>query len=280
MRLRTALRLGRVSNLPTVWTDAMAGAALAGAAEAGPVALAALSLSLSYVGGMWLNDAFDADHDAALRAARPIPAGEAARPAVFAGGFAMLAGGVALAAPLGLAALACALALAGAVVLYDWLHKRTALSPLLMGATRFLALCLGAFAAAGPNAGVLIGAAGLFALVVGLSYAAKQEAYDRIGAAWPLAVLAVPVLIALAAAFDDSRAAPLALGLAAALAAALRLLLRRAPGDVPQAVTLMIASIALYDGALAAGSGAPGFAILCAAGFFLTRRLQRSVPGT
>jgi 4-hydroxybenzoate polyprenyltransferase len=150
----------------------------------------------------------------------------------------------------------------------------------MMGATRFLALCLGACAAAGPNAAVLVGAAGLFALVVGLSYAAKQEAYDRLGAAWPLAVLAVPVLIACAAAFADSRAAPLALGLIAALALALRRLFRRAPGDVPQAVALMIAAIALHDGALAAGSGAPGFAILCAAAFFLTRRLQRSVPGT
>jgi 4-hydroxybenzoate polyprenyltransferase len=280
MRLRTALRLGRVSNLPTVWTNAMAGAALAGGAEAGGIALAALSLSLSYVAGMWLNDAFDADHDAALRAARPIPAGEASRSAVFAGGAAMLAGGVALAAPLGAGAFLCALTVAGAVVLYDWLHKRTALSPLLMGATRFLALCLGGLAAGGADAAVLIGAAGLFALVVGLSYAAKQEAYDRIGAAWPLAVLAVPVLIALDSAFADSRAAPLALGLAAALAFALRRLVRRAPGDVPGAVTLMIASIALYDGALAAGAGAPGLAVLCAAGFVLTRRLQRAVPGT
>jgi 4-hydroxybenzoate polyprenyltransferase len=280
VNLRAALRLGRVSNLPTVWTNAMAGAALAGGAEAGPTALAALSLSLTYVAGMWLNDAFDAGHDARARATRPIPAGEAARGTVFAGGFAMLAAGAALALPLGAGAGLCALALAGAVVLYDWLHKRTALSPLLMGATRFLALCLGAFAGGGPDAAVLLGAGGLFALVVGLTYAARQEAYDRIGAAWPLAVLAVPVLIALDAAFADSRAAPLALGLIAALAAALRLLLRRAPGDVPQAVTLMIAAIALYDGALAAGAGAPGFAILCAAGFVLTRRLQRAIPGT
>lgn len=280
MNLRAALTLGRVSNLPTVWTNAMAGAALAGGAEAGPAALAALSLSLTYAGGMWLNDAFDAEHDAALRAARPIPAGEAARGAVFAGGAAMLAGGAALALPLGPAAFLCALALAGTVVLYDWLHKRMALSPLLMGAARFLALCLGSFAGGGPDAGVLLGAAGLSALVVGLSYAAKQEAYDRLGAAWPLAVLAVPVLIALDAAFADSRAAPLALGLAAALGFALRLLLRRGPGDVPGAVTLMIASIALYDAALAAGAGAPGFAILCAACFVLTRRLQRAIPGT
>ena len=31
MKLRTALRLGRVSNLPTVWSNTLAGAVLAGA---------------------------------------------------------------------------------------------------------------------------------------------------------------------------------------------------------------------------------------------------------
>ena len=60
MPARTALRLGRVSNLPTVWTNVIAGAALATLEipwkAVVPVALAA---SLLYVAGMFLNDAFD-----------------------------------------------------------------------------------------------------------------------------------------------------------------------------------------------------------------------------
>ena len=97
MTLGTLLRLGRVSNLPTVWTNALAGAVLAsgGAPDPGATLMAALALTLFYEGGMWLNDAFDADIDARERANRPIPMGEIGRNAVFAGGFAMLAGGIA-----------------------------------------------------------------------------------------------------------------------------------------------------------------------------------------
>ena len=68
------LRLGRVSNLPTVWTNVVAGAVLSGAAPraATLVALAA-ALSAFYVGGMYLNDGFDRDIDARERPERPIP---------------------------------------------------------------------------------------------------------------------------------------------------------------------------------------------------------------
>lgn len=280
MRLTTALRLGRVSNLPTVWTNALAGAALAGGADAATVATAALSLSLSYVAGMWLNDAFDAGIDARERAGRPIPSGEAARATVFAGGFAMLAAGAALAFALGPAAGLCGLALAAAIVLYDWVHKRTALSPVIMGATRFLAMALGALAAGGSAEPALWGAAGLFAYVVGLTYAAKQEAYDRLGAAWPLAVLAVPLAIAAGGALAAPAALPLALALAVVVLWALRLLFRRAKGDVPRAVVTMIAGIALYDATLIAAAGDLAAAAFAAACFALTLWLQRVAPGT
>ena len=67
---RTALRLGRVSNLPTVWTNVLAAAALSGAlagshgdAGAGALGGLLLAMSLFYVGGMFLNDAFDLMHD-------------------------------------------------------------------------------------------------------------------------------------------------------------------------------------------------------------------------
>jgi len=280
MKFDTMLRLGRVSNLPTVWTNAVAGATLAGGAEAGVLALAALSLSLSYVGGMWLNDAFDADIDARERKDRPIPTGAATVGQAFAGGFAMLAAGVALAFLISPGAGLTGLALAAAIVLYDWLHKRTALSPVIMGAARFLAYGVGAMAAGGFTETALWGAAGLFAYVVGLTYAAKQEAYDRLGTAWPLAALAFPLALALHAGWSATAALPLALALAALLAWALRLLFRRARGDVPRAVVTMIAGIALYDGALAASVGAPALAAFAVACFALTLLLQRVAPGT
>lgn len=279
MTLDTVLRLGRVSNLPTVWTNALAGAVLAGGAAApGQVALAALALSFFYVGGMWLNDAFDAGIDARQRAARPIPSGEIAKGTVFAVGSGLLGIGILIGAAMG-AALP-ALLLAVAILLYDWLHKRTVLSPVIMGSARFLSYVFAAAAVGDVTHGVTFGALGLFAFVTGLTYAAKQEAYDRIGAAWPLAVLALPLLLVLW--LSGAAPVPLAIcGLLVALVAfALHRLFRRRRGDVPVAVVTLIAGISLYDAALIAGIGAPGLAALAVLGFGATLLLQRIAPGT
>ena len=278
MALRVWLRLGRVSNLPTVWTNALLGAVLSGRPDFAGVALAGIALTLLYTGGMWLNDAFDAEIDAAERSARPIPRGEIRRGAVFAGGFALLALGVLAAAASG-GALTAAI-LAGAIVLYDWCHKRTVLGPVVMGATRLLAVLLGAATAGGVTAAAWLGGLGLMAYVIGLTYAARQEATDRLQHAWPLAVLALP--LALAAGWASGSAIGLLAwaGLAAAAAFALHRLRRRAPGDVPRAVTTLIAGIALYDAALIAGADAPVLALLAAAASGLTLALQRLVPGT
>ncbi len=274
MTLDTVLRLGRVSNLPTVWSNALAGAVLAGGAPPETIALAALALSVFYVGGMWLNDAYDAAIDAVERPGRPIPSGDIRRETVFGVGFGLIGLGCILAFAVDEAAGIVGIALAGFIIVYDGVHKRTVLAPLLMGATRFLAYGLGAAAAGGWTAPAVWGAAGLFALVVGLTYAARQEAYDRIDRAWPLAVLAIPAILAVSA------APILALGFLAALAAALIWLFRRARGDVPRAVLTLIAGISLYDAALIAGAGQPGLAAIAAGCFAVTLLLQRVVPGT
>ncbi|KAA0589140.1 4-hydroxybenzoate polyprenyltransferase [Azospirillum lipoferum] len=298
IRPRAALILGRVSNLPTVLSNAMAGIALAGAGAldgmaggelVGGVARAAIVLALFYVGGMYLNDAFDAEIDARERPARPIPRGDATRGTVFAAGFALIGLGLALAAVSGLEAGLCGGLLAGAILLYDILHKRTAAAPAIMGLCRLLSYATAAAAVGGEAGGgalapwMLLGAGGLFCHVVGLTFAARQEAYDRLDNAWPLGVLAVP----LTGALWVSLGSPLAFGLWAALAAAtgwaVQRLFRRAPGDVPRAVAVLIAAIALYDAVLiaAAGSGAAAPLTLAAALCFpLTLALQRVIPGT
>lgn len=282
MNLGVILRLGRISNLPTVWTNALAGAVLGagGAPDVAPVLIAAVALSLFYEGGMWLNDAFDAEIDAKERANRPIPMGEIGRGSVFLGGWAMLAAGVAVSFLLGPAAGGAGCLLAGAVVLYDWLHKRTALSPVIMGATRFLSYALAALAVGGFEGAALAGAFGLFAWIVGLTYAAKQEAYDRIGAAWPLGVLAIPLLYSLWAGSAVPVALIFWLGLAGVAGFALHRLFRRAKGDVPKAVVTMIAGVSLYDAALIGGAGNVGLALVAACGFALTLLLQRVASGT
>src|ERR1035438_6002811 len=75
-QFRTLLVLGRVSNLPTVWSNCLAGWWLSGGGNFWKLPLLLLGMSALYTGGMFLNDAFDADFDQQRRAARPIPSGK------------------------------------------------------------------------------------------------------------------------------------------------------------------------------------------------------------
>jgi len=295
IRPRAALILGRVSNLPTVLSNAMAGIALAGIGTVdgmtggdlvSVVIRATVVLALFYIGGMYLNDAFDAEIDARERPGRPIPKGDATRGAVFAAGFALIGAGLVLAALSGVKAGLCGASLAGAILLYDVLHKRTAAAPAIMGLCRLLSYATAAAMASGGGASapwMMLGAGGLFCHVVGLTFAARQEAYDRLDTAWPLGVLAIP----LGGALWVSLGNPAAFGLWAALAAAtgwaVYRLFRRAPGDVPHAVAALIAAIALYDAVLIAATGSASavpLALAAALCFPTTLAFQRVVPGT
>lgn len=290
MNLAVALRLGRVSNLPTVWSNVLTGAALAGAASADARLLILLvAASLFYVGGMFLNDAFDHAFDARLRPERPIPAGLVSAAQVHAFGFGMLAGGLALLAWAGYGyaplaqwrPLAGGLALAAAIVYYNWHHKNNPLSPLIMGLCRMLVYVTAALAVAAlVPARVGIAAVVLLCYLIGLTYAAKKEHLGRLENAWPLVFLAVPVIYGVyLATLQPMVAWPLIL-LAAWTAYAVWLLRRRKPGDVPRAVVSLIAGISVVDAMLLAGAGHILFAWLALGAFILTLALQRWITGT
>ena len=93
-KARGWLVLSRLSNLPTIWTNVLAGAVLAGAAVDARVAAAAAAVSLFYVGGMVLNDVCDAAHDRAHRSRRPIPAGVVTRSAAARGAVLLMLAGL------------------------------------------------------------------------------------------------------------------------------------------------------------------------------------------
>jgi 4-hydroxybenzoate polyprenyltransferase len=179
--LRTALTLGRVSNLPTVWTNVMAGAAFAGGATASVIVPVALAASLLYVAGMYLNDAFDAKWDAQHRPERPIPSGEVRARTVFAAGFGLMALGLAILwiGPGGDRAVLSGLALAALIVLYDASHKKNPFAPFIMGLCR-VAVYLTAAHAAGPGFPPPLVAGSLFLLtyLVALTMIARNETKD------------------------------------------------------------------------------------------------------
>jgi UbiA prenyltransferase family len=281
---QTLLRLGRVSNLPTVWTNVIAGATIANAAATiADVAVVGLVMTAFYVGGMYLNDFFDREIDARERPGRPIHAGDIGAGAVSAIGFALLAIGVALLAPFGLLTAIWGLALAAAIVLYDAWHKGNIFAPVIMGLCRALVyLATGAAVSGEIRSTLIMGATALAAHVIGLTYAARQENLNQVGKLWPLFILAGPLLFALS---GISGGWPVVIGafvLCAVDIAALRLLARRAtPDAVPRAVSMLIAAICLVDAlAVALYGGGIVLACLCASGYVLTRLFQAVIPGT
>ncbi len=280
--LSVALRLGRVSNLPTVWTNVVAGMVLAGGNPFSPeLALVLAAMSAMYVGGMYLNDAFDREFDARERPERPIPAGLVQASTVFAAGFGLLGLGVLFLALAGPAAAAVGLALAATIIYYDRNHKNNPLSPLVMGICRTLVYVGAGFAVtlslspALPCAAVVV-----VCYLIGLTYIAKQETLSRVENLWPLLFLAVPFLYSVLALEPTLLSILLFLAFMGWVAYALSFLFRERGGSVPRAVVSLIAGIALLDAIFIASEGYVPGALGAVGGFGLTLLLQRFVPGT
>jgi hypothetical protein len=285
-----ALKLGRVSNLPTVWTNVLGGVAVVGGATVDPrVAGLVLAISLCYLAGMFLNDAFDRGFDAIHRPERPIPAGEVAATTVFAAGFAMLTLGIAVLAWVGYGfpdgtgwrPVAAGVLLAAAIVFYDWHHKHNPLSPVVMGLCRMLVYVTAAYAlAVEPPDRVFVMGLLLLCYLIGLTYIAKQEHLGRVANLWPLLFLALPLIWGLRAALEDAIVATLSVLFLGWVVYSLWFLRRRGPGDVPRAVGSLLAGICLWDALVIAAAGRPSVAALALALFGLTLLLQRFVAPT
>ncbi len=288
-KLRVLLRLGRVSNLPTVWSNVIAGAVLGGSTLVTEnVFLLVVSASLFYVGGMFLNDAFDRDIDARERPERPIPSGEISAAQVFGGGFGLLAGGAAVAllaaSSLGVETTGVAIAaaaLAAAIVLYDLAHKGNPLAPIVMGSCRAIVYVLAALASGGDfDAGLQLPAIAILAYVAGLTYVAAQENLREVKNWWPVVLLAAPALFALRQLPQQPISAAFLMLLIVWTGAALARIAGKGPRDVPGTVTRLIAGISLVDALAIAAVGGTGPAAIAAVGLVATRIFQRSIPGT
>jgi hypothetical protein len=194
-RFRTLLTLGRVSNLPTVWSNCLAGWWLAGNVYPWKLPLLLLGLSLLYTGGMFLNDAFDQEFDRLRRPERPIPSGKISAVWVWQLGFGQLAAGILLLLCCGKLAGILAVVLAFFIVIYDFTHKFFVESPWLMGICRFWVYLIAA--ADGLNGFAVFGAAALAFYIVGLSYLARRESSRGPISWWPVLLLAVPIILGL-----------------------------------------------------------------------------------
>lgn len=278
----------RVSNAPTVVTNVLLGAALAGGAMETEPLIAAIACVFSiYFAGMILNDIFDAPHDVHHKPGRPIPSGAVSGREAIALTSILLAVGVGASYSLGMRGFILAMALIACVVLYDTLHKRSAWLCLAMGACRALAYAIG-FASMGGDfsrlsINWLMGA--IVVYIALLTFVARREEDGSAGLRARLSLL-MPLTIAPPAfAIAIERGS---IGIWAAFALALFvawmlrscwLLLRNQP-DVKGAVMGWLSGICLFDAALLSLNGNEAFSFVAIGCFVITALAHRFVPGT
>lgn len=287
MNLRVGLALGRVSNLPTVWSNLTAGMVLAGGLPPlWVVGSALLGGSLLYVGGMFLNDAFDAPTDARERPERPIPSGQVERRTVYAYGGGMLLSSLlifgflsALRGTSGTATIVAAVTTAALVVVYNAWHKENPVAPLVMGGCRAGLYAIGASLVGGSGFG--LGWTPVLGLgyVAGITWVARSEAKPSLTARWPLALLFAPLLACLPQLAQGWAPRLVAAAMLVWLLHAQSLIGRGGPRNIQRGVAHLIAGISLLDALLVAPHHV-GAMIAALAAFLLTLASQRRVAGT
>ena len=205
-QLRTLLVLGRVSNLPTVWSNCLAGWWLGGGGNFGKLPPLLFGVSALYTGGVFLNDAFDAEFDRQRRASRPIPSGAISLGAVWRWSFALLATGALALAVLGKTTGVLTLALLACIIIFDATHRAVTASPWLLGLCRFWVYVIaGSTGIGGVSGGPIWCGAALAVYVAGLSSVARRGNLRGPVPYWPLPLLAAPVFLAMLMNTGDAR---------------------------------------------------------------------------
>ena len=190
--LQNLLTLGRISNLPTVWTNCTAAWAVNAFASPvfremptvqqnfefhwGQLSWLLIGASLLYMGGCTLNDAFDQEFDKLNNPKRPIPSGSISVAGVWSAGIIEIGGGALILFKLAGVAWIWLTALTVVIVAYDVLHKRWSGSVWLMGSCRFFLWLTAATAGKADLAPLTLAWSVVVALyVVGISLFARGE---------------------------------------------------------------------------------------------------------
>jgi len=280
---RTLLILGRVSNLPTVWSNCLAGWLLGGGGSGWMFLVVCLGTTCLFLGGMFLNDAFDVEFDRQYRMERPIPSGQITVDEVWRWGFGWLGAGTVILILLSKTTGVLAVLLLVCIVVYDAVHKLVGFSPVLMAACRFFLYLVAASTALHGVTGLAIWSAfALAAYIVGLSFLARQESTGGALNAWPCYLLAAPILLALAVNAGDFRRSALLLSaiLGLWIVHCLRQAFTISDPNVGRAVGGLLAGIVLVDLLAVAGGQTiwTGFAFVLL--FVAALLFQRFVPAT
>ena len=294
------LELMRISNLPTIWSNVLVGAAItAGAARqhALPVAVYKsvnwtvtiayiVAVSLFYVGGMALNDVVDAHRDAEHRPSRPIPSGriELHKAQTFV--FLCFAFGLGIVGYIETAALAIAVPLVIVIFLYDFLNKKWSGAILFMGLSRSLVYLLAA-SDADADFGAFNFTVLMFALILGsytiaITVIARGEHKKIIDNRKWLSLLMPALALAGGLVIWPAKwllAVGLGLALLCWMARSVRFVFQK-PSKTMQAVLTWLAGISVIDAYFLVLLSAPILALMAGACFVFTLAAHRKILGT
>src|SRR6185437_14144237 len=145
--------------------------------------------TLLYVGGMYLNDAVDANYDRQHRKERPIPRGEISEGAVSKLGLLWIGLGLACLFLIGNLTGFLGVALVLCILIYDAIHKLVTFSPVFMGACRFFVYPVAASVDGRVTGWSVWCGLALAWYVIGLSFIARRENARGPIPYWPLIFL-------------------------------------------------------------------------------------------
>lgn len=265
--------------MPTVWSNCLAGWLLGGGGNWGHLGFLFLGATLLYIGGMFLNDACDAEFDRQHRRERPIPSGAISLNEVWAWGTGWLALGLLCLAFAGKTTFVLGVLLVIAILVYDVIHKAVSFSPVFMALCRVLLYLVAAStSAAGVTGLALWSALVLGGYIIGLSYLAKRESTGFTVRVWPLTLLAAPLLLAALINGPGHRLTALVTGALFALWCwrSLSYVYRPTNRNIGLSVNGLLAGIVLVDLVAVGGEFFPVFIVLFAA----ARVFQRFIPAT
>ena len=280
---RTLLVLGRVSNLPTVWSNCLAGWLLSGGGTGWMFLVLCLGATCLYLGGMFLNDAFDVEFDRQYRKERPLPSGTVTLDEVWRWGFGWLGAGTVILILLGGTTGVLAVVLLSCIVVYDAIHKLVGTAPVLMAACRFFLYLVAASTATRGISGLAIWSAlVLAAYIVGLSLLARQESTRGALNSWPCYLLVAPVLFALVVNSNHYRQVALALSaiLILWIVRCLRCAFLVPDPSIGRAVGGLLAGMVLVDLLAVAGGNSIWTASAFVFLFVVALLFQRFIPAT
>ncbi len=226
--------LTRPGLLLTVWSNAIAGWWLGGGGPAPVVPWVFAGLTLIFLGGALLHDAFDAEWDALHAPQRPIPSGRIRYKIVWRAGLVLASAGTVVLISRGPVFAALGLTLVSAAILYNALHRLRAAAPLLMGLGRLTVYLLGAAAGGWGIDGLAIWSGlAMAAYAAGVEEIRRAAASRRVPATPPVALLAAPIGLAFLVNAGGYRAtaAWLSLVLAVWLGVSLRGVLLKRPAN-------------------------------------------------